>query len=180
MASLFDLTARVGADIKDFSTKMQNVETKLNRLGKSTQALGKKLSTNLSLPLVALGGISVKVFADFEQEMAKVNAVVTKGTATFQDLEQSAKDLGASTRFSATEVASLQLSLAKLGLDTDQILASEKAILNLAQATGEDLAMSATVAASTMKQFGLKATEMGAITDTMAQAFSSSALPLVL
>jgi hypothetical protein len=70
------------------------------------------------------------------------------------------------------------LEFSKLGFDPSQILDATEATLALAQASGEDLAQSATVAASTVQGFGLQASETGRVVDVMAKSFSSSALDL--
>jgi hypothetical protein len=166
------------ADLKQFSTQMQNVDRRLQKVSKKFQKVGTTLSVGLTAPITALGTLAVKTFADFEQEMAKVQAISGATTKQFSALEKNAKQLGATTRFTASEVAGLQLNFSKLGLNPDEILNATEATLNLALATGEDLAQSATVAASTLKQFGLDAAEAGRVTDVMAKSFSSSALDL--
>jgi len=93
-------------------------------------------------------------------------------------LRESAKALGGSTKFTATEVAGLQKNLAKLGFTTEEILNSTNAILGLAAATGEDLAKSAEVAGSVLRAFSLDTTEMTRVVDTMTASFSGSALDL--
>jgi TP901 family phage tail tape measure protein len=136
------------------------------------------MSMSITAPLVAMGGLAVKTFAEFEQSMAKVNAVSGATATQFKALNQLAKDLGASTRFTATEVADLMLNYSKLGFSASEIEAMTGATLNLALATGEDLAKSAEVAGSTLRAFGLDADQMLRVTDVMAKSFSSSALDL--
>lgn len=150
----------------------------MQKFGKNLTRTGKSLSIGLTAPLVAIGALSVKTFAGFEQELAKVQAISGATSSQMKELRQSAEDLGATTRFAASEVAGLQLNLSKLGFDTSEILKSTGAILDLAIATGEDLAQSATVAASTIRGFGLDASEAGRVADVMAASFSSSALDL--
>lgn len=157
---------------------MQNASRKMAKLGKSMQKVGKKLSRNLTLPIVALGVASVLTFANFEQGMAKVKAVSGATELQFKALTESAKELGASTRFTAVQVSELQLAYSKLGFNPGEINKVTAATLDLALATGEDLASSATVAASTLRGFELAAGEMGRVVDVMALSFGSSALDL--
>lgn len=168
----------IGANTKQFESALQRSNRKLSAFGKSAANTGKSLMVGVTAPLAAMGAIGVKTFASFEQAMAKVNAVSGATQSQFNSLKKLALDLGANTRFSAAEVAELQLNYSKLGLSAPQIEKVAAATLNLALATGEDLARSATVAAATMKGFGMEASDMGQITDVMAKSFSSSALDL--
>jgi len=178
MSSFADISIRFQADLKQFSGQMENATRSMKKLGQKMQKTGKNLSVGLTVPLTALGALSVKTFADFEQELAKVQAISGATGKQMEALRKNAEDLGATTRFAASEVAALQLNLSKLGFSPDEILKSTDAILNLALATGEDLGQSATVAASTIRGFGLEASEAGRVADVMAASFSSSALDL--
>jgi TP901 family phage tail tape measure protein len=178
MSSLAKISIRFRADLKQFSSQMQNVERSLKSVGKRMTKVGKNLTVGLTAPIGGLGVLAVKTFATFEQSMAKVEAISGATSNELIALTKSAEDLGASTRFAATDVAGLQLEFSKLGFDPSQILDATEATLALAQASGEDLAQSATVAASTVQGFGLQASETGRVVDVMAKSFSSSALDL--
>lgn len=178
MASLASINIRFNADLKEFSTQMQGVQKQLDKTGKKLQSVGATLTKGLTLPIAAFGALAISTFANFEQEMAKVKAISGATDAQFKALTDSAKKLGETTNFTASEVAGLQLSFSKLGFNPDEILKVTAATLDLALATGEDLANSATVAASTLRGFGLSVEETGRVTDVMAKSFSSSALDL--
>ena len=150
----------------------------MDQFGRKMQQTGKNLSMKLTAPLAALGAVSFNVFKGFEQEMSKVQAVSGATAEEFAALSQNAKDLGASTMFSAREVASLQTEFAKLGFSAKEITKVTGATLALAQASGSDLARSAEVAGSTLRAFGLDASETGRVTDVMAKSFSTSALDM--
>lgn len=176
--SLASINIKFFADLKQFSSNMQNANRKIVKMGKSMQKVGKNLTVGLTLPIVALGAASVKTFADFEQAMAKVKAISGATATEFKSLNDSALLLGRTTRFTASQVAELQLAYSKLGFNPDEINKVTEATLNLALATGEDLAQSATVAASTLRGFELDASEMARVVDVMASSFSNSALDL--
>lgn len=110
--------------------------------------------------------------------MAKVQAVSGATAEEFKALSDNAKELGASTMFSAREVAGLQTEFAKLGFTATEITKVTESTLALAQASGSDLARAAEVAGSTLRAFGLDAAETGRVTDVMAMSFSSSALDM--
>lgn len=166
------------ADLKQFSSQMQNANRSLEKTGAQLRKTGASLTAGLTLPLVGLGALGVKTFAEFEQEMAKVKAISGATADQFKLLEENAKNLGATTRFTASEVAALQLNYSKLGFNPSEILKVTDATLDLALATGEDLANSAVVAASTLRGFGISADETQRVVDVMAKSFSSSALDL--
>ena len=172
------LFASIALDTRGLRTGINKATRMLSGFGSNLQTVGRNIGMGIGVPLTALGATSVKTFAGFEQSMAKVRAVSGATAKEFSELSKVAKDLGASTRFTATQVSGLQLNFSKLGLKPDQINAVTEATLDLALATGEDLAESARVGASTMKGFGLEAKDMTRITDVMAKSFSSSALDL--
>lgn len=89
-----------------------------------------------------------------------------------------AKALGASTEFTATQVGNLQIAYTKLGFNQQEILDATGATLNLATATGSDLARSAEVAGSTLRAYGLETSETIRLTDIMAKSFATTALDL--
>ena len=120
----------------------------------------------------------VETFKDFEFEMAKVKAISGASTEEFEKLKKSAEDLGRSTFFTATQVAELQLNFSKLGFTATEVLQVQESALLTATATGEDLARTATVIGSTIRGFGLDATEGARVADVMASSFTQSALTL--
>lgn len=170
--------SKAQASVNRFRTSMVNVNRQLKRVGKQMSKVGKQMSASLTLPIVAAGALAVKTFAEFEQEMAKVKAVSGATGEEFKKLENLAKSLGETTRFTAAEVATLQLNYSKLGFVPAQIEKITKPTLDLALATGEDLAQSAEVAGGTLRAFALTADQMPRLVDVMAKSFSSSALNL--
>ena len=123
-------------------------------------------------------GSAIKSFKDFEFQMAKVRAVTGASNSDFKKLSSSAKELGRTTFFTATQVAELQTNYAKLGFTTSEILDAQNATLDLATATGSDLARAAIVAGSAVRGFGLDASETQRVVDVMAVSFTSSALDI--
>jgi hypothetical protein len=120
----------------------------------------------------------LKTIASFEEGMSKVRAVTGALPKDFNQLKNNALRLGASTSKTAKEISELQLEFAKLGFSTKEILDATEATIQLSIAAGSDLANSATVAASTIRGFGLDASETQRVVDVMAKSFSSSALDM--
>ena len=142
----------------------------MDKMGRKMQQMGKNLSMKLTAPLAALGAVSFNVFKGFEQEMSKVQAVSGATAEEFKALSDNAKELGASTMFSAREVATLQTEFAKLGFSAKEITKVTGATLALAQASGSDLARSAEVAGATLRGFNLDVSETGRVTDVMTRS----------
>ena len=173
-----NINIRAGYDLSFFSDSSQNLIRKLHASGQQMKAVGRQMSMSLTAPIVGLGAVATKTFATFEQSMAKVKAISGATGSAFKDLEGTARQLGMTTRFSASEVAELMLNYSKLGFSASEIEKITGATLNLALATGEDLAQSASIAGGTLRGFALEADQMTRVTDVMAKSFSSSALDL--
>jgi TP901 family phage tail tape measure protein len=133
-----------------------------------------KMSRAVSQAIVG----SVETFRQFEFAMSKVRAISGATSDEFLKLDKSAQDLGRSTFFTATEVANLQLNFSKLGFTSAEVLNAQEGALMAATATGEDLARTATVIGSTIRGFGLDASEAGRVADVMSASFTGSALTL--
>jgi hypothetical protein len=161
----------------------------LSDSSKSTKAFqGNVLDLNKTLAAFGIGfGIyeaaralknAANVAIEFEKTMSEVRAITGASGREFEALEQDALRLGAATKFSATEVGQLQVAYGRLGFTTKEILAATEATLDLAAATGEDLAKSADVAGSTVRGFGLSANQTQRVVDVMASSFNKTALGL--
>ena len=121
---------------------------------------------------------AVKTVKEFEQSNANLASILGKSRSEIEALTQSAIELGPALGRAPEEVTALQTELAKLGFTEPQIMAAQAAVIQLANATGEDLAKSAEVAAATLKGFDLDATETQRVVDVMAQSFNATSLDL--
>jgi hypothetical protein len=120
----------------------------------------------------------VEIVKEFEQSNANLASILGVSRSEITALTEDAKRLGAETAFSASEVSGLQTEFAKLGFGQQEIINATEATLNLAAATGSDLAEAAAVAGATLGGFGLDAKETQRVTDVMAKSFSTSALDM--
>ena len=173
----------VNKSIVNNNKTINNNVTNVSKLGVSFKKLGTSISGAFVglfavQKLFSIIGDGIKTIEDFEQQMANVRAVTGATATEFKLLTDSAKDLGRASQFTATEVGNLQQEYAKLGFTTAEILAASEATLQLATATGTDLAQAAEVAASTVNGFGLTAQDTQAIVDLMAESFSSTPLDI--
>lgn len=176
--NLSSINLRFFANIAPLVSGLNKAERAMDRAGKKMQAVGKNLTMKVTAPIIGMGAVAVNTFQGFELQMAKVRAVSGATGAEFEALSKNAKDLGASTIFSAKQVAELQTEFAKLGFTAAEITQVTEATLALAQATDSDLARAAEVAGSTLRAFQLDASETERVTDVMAKSFSTSALDM--
>lgn len=176
--NLSSINLRFFANIAPLVSGLNKAERAMDRAGKKMQAVGKNLTMKVTAPIVGMGAVAVNTFQGFELQMAKVKAVSGATGEEFKALEADAKRLGASTIFSASQVAELQTEFAKLGFTAPQITQVTEATLALAQATDSELARAAEVAGSTLRGFGLDVSETTRVTDVMAKSFSTSALDM--
>jgi hypothetical protein len=117
-----------------------------------------------------------RTIKEFDKANADLAATMGLNRSQISALTNDQKRLGASTKFTASEVAKLQKEFAKLGFSQNEILNATEATLALAAAVDTDLENAAMVAGSTLRGFGLDASEMGRVTDVMASSFTKSAL----
>ena len=121
---------------------------------------------------------ATRIGAEFEQNIKNLSVIAGATGGKLKQLEHSALKLGGSTKFTASQVAELQISFSKLGFTADEILNVTEGTLNLATAFGLDLGQSASVAGATLRAFGLDASETTRLTDVMATSFASTALDM--
>lgn len=148
------------------------IESGLKKLGSITTKGLKIATTAITGTATALGGIStaaVKIGSDFEAQMSRVKAISGATGEEFEKLKKQAIQLGADTAFSASEAAQGMENLAAAGFTTSEIMDAMPGMLNLAAASGEDLASSADIAASTLRGFGLEASDAAHVADVLAE-----------
>lgn len=117
---------------------------------------------------------SIGVFAEFEQSLARVRAVTGATREEFKGLEDAAAEAGKTTRFTATQAADALFFLASAGFDAAQSIDALDGVLQLAGATGSDLASTASTVTAVISQFGLEAAEAARISNVFAAANQNS------
>ena len=136
-------------------------------------ALGMKAVAALAAAAFAA---MIKVTADFEKALSKLEAISGANEKQMTKLEKKSRELGKTTAYTATQVVGLQVELAKLGFNTNEILNASGGILDLAAGLGVQLSDAATLAGSTIRAFGLNTEDTGRVVDVLAKSASSSAL----
>lgn len=131
-------------------------------VGTATAALG------------AMGGYAIKVGSDFEAGMSKVAAISGTSGQELESLTAKAKEMGAKTKFSATEASEAFSYMAMAGWKTGDMLSGIEGIMNLAAASGEDLASTSDIVTDALTAFGLQADDSAHFADVLAAASSNS------
>jgi phage tail tape measure protein, TP901 family, core region len=142
-------------------------------IGEGASSAGNKI-LGMTAPLVGVGIAAAKVGMDFDSQMSRVKAISGATGEEFQKLNDQAIDLGANTAFSAKEAAEGMENLASAGFSTTEIMQAMPGMLDLAASSGEDLATSSDIAASTLRGFGLAASEAGYVADVLAKNASAT------
>lgn len=126
----------------------------------------------MALSVAGIGmsaGDVLSTFTDFEEGMSGVRALTEATDAEFLLLRDTAKSLGASTSFSASEAVQGMQNLASAGFTVNEIVAAMPGMLDLAASSGEDLAVASEIAATTLRGFGLEADKAGHVADVLAE-----------
>ncbi|MGX8795435.1 phage tail tape measure protein [Fusibacter sp. JL298sf-3] len=157
-----------------FGKKMEAAGQKMDAVGTGMQNVGRTMTTRVTLPIVGVGVAATKIGLDFEAAMSEVSAVSGATGEDFKRLESVAKELGSSTKYSASEAAEGLNYMALAGWDTNQMVSGLPGVLDLAAASNMNLGTAADIVTDTMSAFGLEATKAGNTADVFARASSKS------
>ncbi len=124
--------------------------------------------------IAGLGGAAIKIGSDFESGMSKVAAISGASGQELEKLTEKAKEMGSTTKFSATESAAAFEYMAMAGWKTEDMLNGIEGIMSLAAASGEDLATTSDIVTDALTAFGMKASDAGHFSDVLAQASSNA------
>ena len=124
--------------------------------------------------VTALGVAAVKTASDFDSSMSQVAAVSGATGEDFDKLRAKAREMGAKTKFSASEAADAMNYMAIAGWKTSDMLDGIEGIMNLAAASGEDLATTSDIVTDALTAFGLTAKDSGHFADILAAASSNA------
>jgi len=168
------LEARLGLDLSDFQKGIRNASRALEPIQKRMQEVGRRMTTAITVPVTAAGYAVARMGGDFQYSMNRVQALTGSTGSQLEALSDQAKELGISTQFSASQAADAMGFLAMAGFDANQILGTMPATLDLAAASGMDLARTADVMSNIMQGYGLATEEAARASDVLTKAFTSS------
>jgi TP901 family phage tail tape measure protein len=167
-------TIRMVLDTGQMSTGLQQVNREFGHLEKSAAKLVGAFGAGFAISAVMQD--ATRVVMDYSEANSKLAAVLGVTKKETDELQKVQKELGASTKFTASQVADAQTELAKLGFTQKEIAASTSGVLSLAAAANIELARAAEIAGGSLRGFGLNANQTNRVVDVMAASFSKSAL----
>ena len=154
--------------------KIAAVGEDLKNLGDKISGVGTTLTKTVTTPIVGLGTVAVKTAADFDTAMSQVGAVSGATGKDLDALRDKAREMGSKTKFSASEAAEAMNYMAMAGWKTSDMLSGIEGIMNLAAASGEDLASTSDIVTDALTAFGLTAADSGHFADILAAASSNA------
>ncbi|NJI03119.1 phage tail tape measure protein [Staphylococcus agnetis] len=154
--------------------KFSELGPRLQEIGSKMQSVGRNMSMYVSAPIVAGFGAAVKKSIDFDDSMRKVKATSGATGNEFQQLRDKALEMGAKTKFSASESADALNYMALAGWDTKDMLGGIDGVMQLAAASGEDLGQVSDIVTDSLTAFGMKAKDSGHFADVLAQTSSKA------
>lgn len=173
---ILSLTDKVTAPARGIARAVSNMQSQLAENNRRLDAMrGRMFETGLVAVglFKALGG-PIRAAADFEAAMNQVAAVSGASSEQLEAFKRQAKDLGATTQFSASQAADAMKFLAMAGFDANAVMASLPGTLQLAAAAQLDLGSAADIVSNVLSGYGLQVEEIGRVNDVLVKAFTSS------
>lgn len=161
-------------ELQAFKNSASSMGDKVTALGSAMTKAGSTMTKSVTLPLVGLGTAAVATTTKFESAMSKVSAISGATGDDLATLTDKAKEMGAKTKFSASESAEAFQYMAMAGWKTEDMLDGIDGIMNLAAADGLDLATTSDIVTDALTAFGLSASDSAHFADVLAKASSSA------
>jgi TP901 family phage tail tape measure protein len=165
--------AAVGQMQRGLTRTLSGVQANMNRLGGAMTTVGAGLA-GVGAAVTAPLALAARQFSQFDDAIRATAAVTQSSGAALQSMNDRARELGATTSFTAVQVASLMTELGRAGFRPDEINAMTQAVLDLSRATGTDAALSAGIVAASLRQFGLGADDATRAADVLTFAANST------
>ena len=169
------------APSKETLKAMRKMSSEAKAAGKSIKSAGdtianagSKMTKSVTVPIAGVGVAAVKTAADYESAMSNVQAITGATGDDFKKLTQLGKDLGASTAWSAQECAEAMQYTGMAGWTAQQNIDGLKGILDLASASGTELARTSDIMTDAISAFGYKASDSAKFADVMTKACTSA------
>ncbi|OAV70066.1 phage tail tape measure protein, TP901 family, core region [Bacteroidales bacterium Barb6XT] len=172
-----DLVTRIGLNSQDFVREAASVRKSINGIEATVNSASKQIKAFAALAGVAISiksGVSTVI--DFEASISTLSAILGTTPAGVKALNDEAQRLGATTKYTASEVVGLETELAKLGFTQKEIIDSTEGVLKFAQATGAGLGEASALAGAALRAFGADSSEMNRYVSAMAISTARSAL----
>lgn len=154
--------------------QMEELGNKIKGVGDKIAGVGQDITTKVSVPIAAAFTGAVKVTADFDSQMSKVQAISGATGDEFTQLRDKAREMGSQTKFSATEAGQAFEYMGMAGWKTEDMLNGVSGIMNLAAASGEELGTTSDIVTDALTAFGMSAQESGRLADILASAATNA------
>ncbi|HGO3204157.1 phage tail tape measure protein [Staphylococcus aureus] len=151
-----------------------NFGPKLQEIGNSMKNVGRNMTMYVTAPVVAGFAVAAKKGIEFDDSMRKVKATSGATGEEFEALKKKAREMGATTKFSASDSAEALNYMALAGWDSKQMMEGLSGVMDLAAASGEDLGAVSDIVTDGLTAFGLKAKDSGHFADVLAQTSSKA------
>lgn len=181
MANIFDLQATISLNGDAFMDGVNQASTAFqgmsNTVSAGAVAIGNilaQMATKAASALADFAKSAVDTGMAFDTSMSNVKAISGATGEEFDELREKAKQMGATTKFTATEAADAFSYMAMAGWKTGDMLDGIEGIMNLAAASGEDLARTSDIVTDALTAFGLSASDSGHFADVLAAASSNA------
>ena len=171
------LAAKLTLNTSEFDASLSSSEKEMKCMTSGSVAWGNIVSrvvTKAAKATVGFGKDIIQVGMDFDSAMSQVKALGQLENDDFVKLRKRAMDLGASTKFTAAQVAEAFSYMALAGWDTEEMLSGIEGVLNLSAASGEDLGRTSDIVTDALTAMGLKAEDAGHFVDVLAAASANS------
>ncbi len=162
------------AALKKIPNNLQIVGQQMQSVGDKLNKVGSTMTKTITTPIAAIGVAAVKTASDFDTSMSKVRALSGATGDDYDRLRDKAREMGATTRYSATESADALSYMALAGWDTNEMVDGLDGVLNLAAASEMDLAEASDIVTDYLSAFGLEAKDSAKMADQMAYAQANS------
>ena len=166
--------SNIGARLTESSRQWIRAGNQIQKTGQKITKTGTSLTTKVSTPIVGLGAAAVKTAASFEAGMSKVQATSGASGKQLEKLSAKAKEMGAKTKFSATEATDAFNYMAMAGWKTGDMMNGIEPIMKLAGATNTDLASTSDIVTDALTAFGKTSKDTTKLTNIMASASANA------
>lgn len=164
----------LGLDSAAFTKGMTEAQRQLQNAGKQMQAIGRQMSLKVTAPIVGFGALTLRAAGNFEAAMNQVAAVSGATGEEFAALTAQAKELGATTQYTAAQAGDAMGFLAMAGMEANDILAAMPDTLQLAAAAQLDMARAADIVTNILAGYNMDVEQLGRATDVLVKSFTSA------
>ena len=181
---LGSIVAHLRLEMNDFNNNLNRARDQINNTdqqfrglkstGEAFTKVGGALTAGVTVPVMGIAASVVNTQMKFQDAMAKVQALSGASGAELKKLEDTAKQMGATTIFSASECADALGYMALAGWDANESAAGLPGVLNLAAASGMELAEASDMVTDYLTAFGLEADQAGRMADVLSYAQAHS------